>query len=110
LARAKVAANAACAFCSARLTEAGVGWTSSCAPIDCGAIGPAFGFPADWRTACSNCAILLLQGPACATAALRPKAAATSKVAEGRLIARRRMSEHLHDMFNRVLPRFPAAT
>jgi hypothetical protein len=107
LARAKVAANVAFACSSARLTEAGVGWTSSCAPIDCGAIGPAFGFPADWRTACSNCAILLLQGPACATAALRPKAAATSKVAEGRLIARRRMSEHLHDVFNRTLPRFP---
>ena len=73
LARAKVAANAAFACCSARLIEAGVGWRSSCAPIDCGAIGPAFGLPADWRTACSNCAILLLHGPACATAALRPR-------------------------------------
>ena len=40
----------------ARWIEAGVGWRSSCAPIDCGAMGPAFGFPADWRTACSNCA------------------------------------------------------
>ena len=108
LARAKVAANAACACCSARLTEAGVGWRSSCAPIDCGAIGPAFGFPADWRTACSNCAILLLHGPACAAATPRPRAAATSKVAESRLMARRRMSEHLHDVFDRVLPRFPA--
>src|SRR5262245_55637928 len=74
LARASVAANVACACCSARLTEAGVGWRSSCAPIDCGAIGPAFGFPADWRTAFSNCAILLVQGPACAGAMLRPKA------------------------------------
>ena len=91
LARAKVAANVACAFRSARLTEAGVGWTSSCAPIDCGAIGPAFGFPADWRTACSNCAIRLLHGPACAVATPRPRTAATSKVAEGRLIARRRI-------------------
>jgi hypothetical protein len=27
------------------LTEAGLGWRSSCAPIDCGAIGQAFGFP-----------------------------------------------------------------
>jgi hypothetical protein len=107
LARAKVAANAACAFSSARLTEAGVGWTSSCAPIDCGAIGPAFGFPADWRTACSNCAILLVHGPACAAATPRPRAAATSKVAEGRLIARRRICEHLHDVFDRALPRFP---
>ena len=95
LARAKVAANAAFACSSARLIEAGVGWRSSCAPIDCGAIGPAFGFPADWRTACSNCAILLLQGPACAAATPRPRAAATSKVAESRLIARWRISEHL---------------
>jgi hypothetical protein len=31
LARAKVAANVACAFSSARLIEAGVGWTSLCA-------------------------------------------------------------------------------
>ena len=108
LARAKVDANAACACCSARRTEAGVGWTSSCAPIDCGAIGPAFGFPADWRTACSNCAILLLHGPACAGATPRPRAAATSKVAEGRLMARRRICEHLHDVSGRALPRFPA--
>ena len=108
LARAKVAANVAFACCSARLIEAGVGWRSSCAPIDCGAIGPAFGLPADWRTACSNCAILLLHGPACATAAPRPRAAATSKVTETRLMARRRMSQHLHDVFDRALPRFPA--
>ena len=108
LARAKVAANVALACSSARLTEAGVGWTSSCAPIDCGAIGPAFGFPADWRTACSNCAILLLHGPACAAATPRPRAAATSKVAESRLMARRRICEHLHDVFDRALPRFLA--
>ena len=108
LARAKVAANVAFACSSARLTEAGVGWTSSCAPIDCGAIGPAFGFPADWRTASSNCAILLVHGPACAAATLRPRAAATSRVAESRLMARRLMSQHLHDVFDRVLPRFPA--
>src|SRR4029077_199492 len=108
LARARVAANKACAFCSARLIDAGVGWRSSCAPIDCGAIGPAFGFPADWRTACSNCAILLLQGPACAAATLRPRAAATSKVAESRLMAGRRMSQHRHAVFDRPLPRFPA--
>ena len=31
--------------------------------------GPAYGFPADWRTACSNCAIWLVQGPACADVA-----------------------------------------
>ena len=106
LARAKVAANAAFACSSARLIEAGVGWRSSCAPIDCGTIGPAFGFPADWRTACSNCAILLLHGPACAAATPRPRAAATSKVAESRLMARRRICEHLHDVFDRALPRF----
>jgi hypothetical protein len=41
----------------------------------------------DWRTACSNCAILLLQGPACADAAPSPKAAATIKTAvAGRLM------------------------
>src|SRR5262245_9324206 len=85
LARARVAANAACACCSARLTEAGVGWRSSCAPMDCRAIGPAFGFPADWRTAFSNCAILLVQGPACAVVMLRPKAAATIEA----MVARR---------------------
>jgi hypothetical protein len=110
-ARAKVAANAACAFCSARLTEAGVGWTSSCAPIDCGAIGPAFGFPADWRTACSNCAILLLHGPACAAATPRPRAAATSKVAEIRWMARRRISmtcaRHRRDKFRLQEPPTP---
>jgi hypothetical protein len=66
LARAKVAAKLACARSSARFTEPGVGWRSICAPIDCGAIGPAFGFPADWRTACSNCKIAVVHGPACA--------------------------------------------
>src|SRR5262245_9892687 len=84
LARAKVAANVDCACRSARSTEAGVGWRSSCAPIDCGAIGPAFGFPADWRTAFSNCAILLVQGPACAGALLKPKAATTTQAAVAR--------------------------
>src|SRR5262245_37356075 len=87
LARAKVAANDACACCSARLTEAGVGWRSSCAPIDCGAIGPAFGFPADWRTAFSNCAILLVQGPACAGAMLRPKATTIEATVARRFVA-----------------------
>ena len=73
LARAKVAANFACARCSARLIELGVGWRSICAPIDWRAIGPAFGFPADCRTASSNCAISALQGPACVDPTLRPK-------------------------------------
>src|SRR5262249_9050815 len=77
LARAIVAAKAACARSSARLTESGVGWRSICAPIDCGAIGPAFGFPADWRTACSNCAIAVVHGPACAEATPTLKAAVT---------------------------------
>jgi hypothetical protein len=77
LARANVALNIACARCSARLTEPGVGWRSSCAPIDCGANGPAFGLPADWRTACSNCAMSLLHGPACADATPRHRAATT---------------------------------
>src|SRR5262245_51345425 len=84
LARAMAALNDACARSSARLTEAGVGCRSSCAPIDCGAIGPAPGFPADCRTAFSNRAILLLQGPACADAALRAKAAPTTKAAINR--------------------------
>jgi hypothetical protein len=57
LARAKVAANFACARFSALLTELGVGWRSICAAIDWRAIGPAFGFPADCRTASSNFAI-----------------------------------------------------
>ncbi len=74
LARAKVAANFAFARCSARLIELGVGWRSICAAIDWRAIGPAFGFPADCRTASSNCAISALQGPACADSMLRPKA------------------------------------
>src|SRR5262245_56740249 len=76
LARAMVALNDACARSSACFTESGVGCRSSCAPIDCGAIGPAFGFPADWRTACSNCAIAVVQGPACASATPRQRAAA----------------------------------
>jgi hypothetical protein len=75
LARAKVAANFAWALCSARLTEPGVGWRSIWAPIDWDAIGPASGLPADCRTASSNCAILSVQGPACAEATLTPKAA-----------------------------------
>src|SRR5262249_21926136 len=75
------ALNDACARSSARLTEPGVGWRSSWAPIDGGAIGPAPGFPADCRTAFSNCAILLLQGPACADATPRGKAAPTTKAA-----------------------------
>ena len=47
LARAKVTAKIACARFSARLMEAGVGCRSICAPIDCGANGPASGLPAD---------------------------------------------------------------
>src|SRR5262249_44175957 len=74
-ARAMAALNDACARSSARFTEAGVGWRSSCAAIDWGAIGPASGLLADWRTAFSNSAILLLHGPACADAAHRTKAA-----------------------------------
>ena len=86
LARARVAAKFACARCSARLTELGVGWRSICAPIDCGANGPAFGFPADCLTASSNAAILALQGPACADSMLRPKAAKKKTVAIRRTI------------------------
>jgi hypothetical protein len=81
LARARVAANCAWARSLARLIEAGVGWRSICAPIDCGPNGPAFGLPADCRTASSNCAILALQGPACADSMLRPKAAKKKTVA-----------------------------
>jgi hypothetical protein len=75
LARAKAAAKFACARCWARLTELGVGWRSICASIDCGPNGPAFGLAADCRTASSNCAILVLQGPACADEMPKPKAA-----------------------------------
>jgi len=60
---------------SARFTEPGVGWRSSCAARDCGAIGPASGLLADWRTAFSNCAIAVVQGPACAETAHRSQAA-----------------------------------
>src|SRR5262249_51188467 len=84
LARAMAALNDVCARSSARFTEAGVGWRSSLAPIACGAFGPLPGFPADWRTACSNRAILLLQGPACADAAPRAKAAPATKAAINR--------------------------
>src|SRR5262249_20429316 len=79
LARAMAASNDACARSSARFTEPGAGWRSSCAPIDWGAIGPASGLFADWRTAFSNCAILLLHGPASADAAHRTKAAPMSR-------------------------------
>src|SRR5450432_3668684 len=64
LARAIVAENFDCKRSLAFLRESGVGWRSSCAPIDCGAVNPAFGFPADCRMAASNCAMSLLQGPA----------------------------------------------
>ena len=86
LARAKVATNFAFARSSARLTELGVGCRSICAPIDWGAIGPAFGFPAECRTASSNCAILALQGPAHAGPMLRPKAEMKKAAAIRRLI------------------------
>ena len=88
LARAKVAAKFACARRSARLIEAGVGWRSICAPIDCGPNGPAFGLPADCRTASSNCAILALQGPACAAEMPKPKAAMQKAAAIRRFINR----------------------
>ena len=88
LARAKVAAKFACARRSARLIEAGVGWRSICAPIDCGPNGPAFGLPADCRTASSNCAILALQGPACAAEMPKPKAAMQKAAAIRRSINR----------------------
>ena len=86
LARAKVAANFACVRSSARLTEPGVGCRSICAAIDWRAIGPAFGFPADCRTASSNCAISALHGPACADPMLRPKAEMKKAAAIRRLI------------------------
>ncbi len=86
LARAKVAANFACARSSARLIEPGVGWRSICAPIDCAAIGPAFGLPDDCRTASSNCAIWSVQGPACAGATLRLKTAVNNTAANRRFI------------------------
>ena len=86
LARAKVAANFACARSLARLTELGVGWRSICAAIDWRAIGPAFGFPADCRTASSNCAISALQGPAYADPTLRPKTKIKQAAAIRRLI------------------------
>ena len=84
LARAKVAANFAFARCSARLIELGVGWRSICAAIDWRAIGPAFGFPADCRTASSNSAISALQGPAYADPTLRP----TTKIKQAEPIRR----------------------
>src|ERR1043166_9014065 len=77
---ASAARNAAQARAWARLIEAGVGSRSSCAPIDWGAIGPAYGFRADWRTACSNWPISDLHGPACADEAARP-AKATTRIA-----------------------------
>src|SRR5262249_57321971 len=77
LARAMAALNDACARPSARLTEAGVGWRLSCAPIEWGAIGPAPRFSADCGTALLRCRLLLLQGPAHSVAApsvtARPK-------------------------------------
>src|SRR5689334_20993602 len=66
LARGSDASNVVCARASARATEPGVGWRSSWASIDWRAVGPASGLFTDCRTACSNCAIALLQGPACA--------------------------------------------
>jgi hypothetical protein len=84
LARAKVAANFACALSLACLIELGVGWRSICAAIDWRAIGPAFGFPADCRTASSNSAISALQGPAYADPTLRP----TTKIKQAEPIRR----------------------
>src|SRR4051812_37014579 len=55
--------------------EAGVGWWLRSAPIDCGAVNPASGLPCDARMAASNCAISLVQGPACALAAVRTSTA-----------------------------------
>ena len=50
--------------------------------------GPAFGLPADCRTASSNCAILALQGPACAAEMPKPKAAMQKAAAIRRFINR----------------------
>jgi len=77
LARTKAFLKAACARAWARATELGVGWRSSCAPMDCRAKGPASGLLADCRRPCSNCAIALLQGPACNEVVLRHKTATT---------------------------------
>lgn len=54
LARAIVAENFAFRRSWARFKDSGVGWRSSCAPTDCGAVNPAFGFPADRLMAASN--------------------------------------------------------
>jgi len=77
LARAMVAENVDCKRFWACFKEAGVGCRSSCAATDCGAINPAFGFPADWRMAASNWAISSLQGPAWATGMLKQSIAQT---------------------------------
>ena len=75
LARAKAAAKFACARCWARLTELGVGWRSICASIDCRPkwAGVWIGCRLPHRS--SNCAILVLHGPACADEMPKPKAA-----------------------------------
>lgn len=64
LARAIVAENLECKRSRACFNESGVGCSSSCAPIDCAAVNPAFGFPADWRISASNLAMSSLHGPA----------------------------------------------
>src|SRR5262245_13064558 len=100
LARARAALNVVCARESARATDAGVGWRSSWAPIDCRPVGPASGLFADCRTACSNCAIALLQGPACADTMLRSETATTTAAAT--------FTRHLP--FKREVVRQPALT
>jgi hypothetical protein len=77
LARAIVAENFDCNRCCACFREAGVGCRLSWASTDCGAVNPAFGLPADWRMAVSNCAMSSLHGPACATAMVQQSVAPT---------------------------------
>jgi hypothetical protein len=81
LARVNTASNAASVRFSARFTDPGVGWYSICAAIDWGAVGPASGLFADWRTAFSNFAIAVVHGPASTDVMLRSNATPTNKAA-----------------------------
>jgi hypothetical protein len=82
------ASNAASAPSSARYP--GVGWCSNCAAIDCGAVGPASGSFAEWRTAFSNLAIAVVHGPASTDVTPRSNATPTNKTATaGRFMTKR---------------------
>ena len=94
LARTISAKNFDFSHCPARFTEAAVGWRSSCAPTDWGAVSLRIWIAGDSSTAASNYLISALHRPACAGLKPSPK---TATIAEPSIACRRTLTKQWFD-------------